>query len=192
MSEQKSRQSQSGSQGASQGGSSKGSGRSGSQQQQSGRTQSREQQGQERQQSRGPLQTERGATTIQDTVVARISGIAAQEVEGVRMGGGGAQAVSGVLGSITGGRGPGGQTQGVSVEVGAEQAAVDFTATIEYGRSIPQISEAVRRNIINRVESLVGLSVTEVNIDVADVHFPREAEEEQTQLEQGQQQGRVE
>jgi uncharacterized alkaline shock family protein YloU len=32
----------------------------------------------------------------------------------------------------------------------------------------------VRRNVINRVESLVGLRVTEVNITVNDVQFPEE------------------
>jgi len=49
---------------------------------------------------------------------------------------------------------------------------VDLTTTIEYGQSIPQITEAVRRNIINRVESLTGLRVNEVNITVNDVQVP--------------------
>jgi uncharacterized alkaline shock family protein YloU len=132
-----------------------------------------------------PLQTERGSTSISDSVVSKIAGIASQEVDGIRMGSGGSQAVSGILGSITGGSG-GSQTQGVSVEVGQEEAAIDLTLTAEYGKSIPQLAEAVRRNVANRVESLVGLRVTEVNITVSNIFFPQqEAEQErQRQLEQ--------
>ena len=132
-----------------------------------------------------PLQTERGSTSISDSVVSKIAGIASQEVDGIRMGSGGSQAVSGLLGSITGGSG-GSQTQGVSVEVGQEEAALDLTLTAEYGKSIPQLAEAVRRNVANRVESLVGLRVTEVNITVSNIFFPQqEAEQErQRQIEQ--------
>ena len=57
--------------------------------------------------------------------------------------------------------------------------------TVEYGRQIPQTTEAVRNNVINRVENLTGLRVTEVNITVNDVLFP---EEERPQQEQQQQQ----
>ena len=143
---------------------------------------SQQQQQQKGQQSsNNPLQSDRGNTTIQDSVVSKISGIAAQEVDGIRMGGGGTQAVSGLIGSITGGSG--GQTAGVTVEVGQEEAAVDLTLTAEYGKSIPQLSEAVRRNVINRVENLVGLKVNEVNIDVTNIFFPQE-EQSQQQLEQ--------
>ena len=132
-----------------------------------------------------PLQTERGNTTIQDTVVSKIAGIAAQEVDGIRMGSGASQTASSLLGSITGGSG-GSQTQGVSVEVGQEEAAIDLTLTAAYGKSIPQLSEAVRRNVINRVESLVGLRVTEVNITVSNIFFPEQErqQEQQRQLEQ--------
>jgi len=136
------------------------------------------------QQSSGsPLHTERGSTTIQDSVVSKIVGIAAQEVDGIRMGSGTSQTASNLLGSITGG---GGQTQGVSVEVGQEETAIDLTLTVEYGKSVPQIAEAVRRNVANRVESLVGLRVTEVNIAVNNVFFPQmeEEQERQRQLEQ--------
>jgi uncharacterized alkaline shock family protein YloU len=138
-----------------------------------------------RSQQSSPLQTERGSTSISDSVVSKIAGIASQEVDGIRMGSGGSQAVSGLIGSITGGS-SGGQTQGVSVEVGQEEAAIDLTLTAEYGKSIPQLAEAVRRNVANRVESLVGLRVTEVNITVSNIFFPQqEAEQErQRQLEQ--------
>jgi uncharacterized alkaline shock family protein YloU len=134
-------------------------------------------------QSSSPLQTEHGSTMISDSVVSKIAGIAAQEVEGIRMGSGASQAVGGILGSITGGS----QTQGVSVEVGQEEAAIDLTLTAEYGKSIPQLAEAVRRNVINRVESLVGLRVTEVNITVTNVFFPQEEAEQQRQRELEQQ-----
>ncbi len=134
----------------------------------------------------GPLQTERGNTTIADSVVSKIAGIAAQEVDGIRMGSGASQTASNLLGSITGGGGS--QTQGVSVEVGQEEAALDLTLTAEYGKSIPQLAEAVRRNVSNRVESLVGLRVTEVNITVQNIFFPQmeQEQERQRQLEQQQ------
>jgi len=141
------------------------------------------------QQSSGssPLHTERGSTTIQDSVVSKIAGIAAQEVDGIRMGGGTSQAVSGLLGSITGGSSGGSQTQGVSVEVGQEETAIDLTLTVEYGKSIPQIAEAVRRNVANRVENLVGLRVTEVNLAVNNIFFPQMEEEQERQRQQEQQ-----
>jgi uncharacterized alkaline shock family protein YloU len=111
-------------------------------------------------------------------VVSQVAGIAAQEVEKVQMGGGTSAAVGGFLqgvaGSVTGSSAGGNASRGVSVEVGEEEAAIDLTMAIEYGQSIPQITEAARRNVINRVENLVGLRVTEVNITVNDVQVPEE------------------
>src|ERR671917_52658 len=102
-------------------------------------------------------------------------------------GSGASQTASNLLGSITGGSG-GSQTQGVSVEVGQEEAALDLTLTAEYGKSIPQLAEAVRRNVANRVESLVGLRVTEVNITVSNIFFPQAEEEQERQRQIEQQQ----
>ena len=65
--------------------------------------------------------------------------------------------------------GGGGQTRGVSVEVGEEEAAVDLAMAVEYGKPIPRLTEAVSRNIISRVENLTGLRVTEVNTTLNDV-----------------------
>jgi len=137
-----------------------------------------------------PLKGEMGNTSISNAVVSQIAGIAAQEVEKVQMGGGTSAAVGGFLqsvaGGVTGSPSGGNYSQGVSVEVGEEEAAVDLTMTIEYGQSIPQITDAARRNVINRVESLSGLRVTEVNITVNDVQIPEERPmlEEQEQTEE--------
>lgn len=144
----------------------------------------RTQQQQQQQKSGSPLQTERGSTKIEDAVVSKVAGIAAQEVEGVQMGAGASRAIGGLLGSMTSGSG-GGETRGVTVEVGEVEAAVDLTMAVEYGKSIPQVSEAVRRNVVNRVENLVGLNVTEVNITINDVIIPQQnsQEDEQRQRE---------
>ena len=51
--------------------------------------------------------------------------------------------------------------------------------SVEYGRAIHQVAEAVRTNVIRRVESLVGLRVTEVNITVNDIFFPHQEQQQQ-------------
>jgi uncharacterized alkaline shock family protein YloU len=95
--------------------------------------------------------------------------------------GGRGGAVGGFLQSVTGGSGNN-FSRGVTVEVGEEETAIDLSMAVAYGQSIPRVSDAVRRNVINRVETLTGLRVNEVNIMVNDVQVP----EEQQQL-QGQQ-----
>src|SRR5918998_2598424 len=130
---------------------------------------------------RSPLKSEMGNTIISDAVVSQIAGIAAQEVENAQMGGGASAAVGGILQSVTGGAtGGGNYSRGVNVEVGEEEAAVDLTMTVDYGPSIPRVAEATRQNVINRVENLTGLRVTEVNILVSDVQIP----DQQPMLEQ--------
>jgi uncharacterized alkaline shock family protein YloU len=116
-----------------------------------------------------PLVSERGRTIISDSVVSRIAGMAAQEVEGVHMGGSASRAAGSIVSSITG---SGSQTRGVSTEIGTVEAAIDLTMGIEYGRDILQTVEEVRRRISERVQSMTGLQVTELNATVNDIVFP--------------------
>lgn len=118
-----------------------------------------------------PLTTERGRTTIVDTVVAKIAGMAAREVRGVHDMGGG---VARTLGSVTQRVGVDGDSRGVSVEVGEREAAADITLVVEYGEAIPRVAGEVRDNVIRRIEGLTGLTVTEVNVAVNDLHVPGE------------------
>jgi uncharacterized alkaline shock family protein YloU len=122
----------------------------------------------------GVLTTERGTTSLGDAVVTKVASIAAREVPGVyELGGGTARAI----GSVSQRVGLGSQrSQGVSVEVGEREAAIDLTLVIDYGESIPQVSQAVRDNVIKRVEGITGLAVKEVNIAVDDLYFPGDEE----------------
>ena len=125
---------------------------------------------------RGPLDSDLGTTIIQDSVVTAIIGMAAEEVDGVSMSHGGTRlpgdsssTVGEFVDNITGG---GSRTRGLSVDVGERQAAADLTMNVDYGHPIPQLTEAVRERVIERVQNLTGLEVTEVNIQVNDVNLP--------------------
>lgn len=122
--------------------------------------------------------TSQGKTTIENAVVAKIADMAAREIPGVHdlTPKGAGKAISGMASNIartvTGGGDSGQPTQVVNVTVGEIEAAVDLGMTVDYGESIPQVADAVRRNIMGRVEAMTGLKVKEVNIDVTDLYFP--------------------
>jgi uncharacterized alkaline shock family protein YloU len=119
------------------------------------------------------LDSGHGKTVISDGVVAKIAGAAAREVDGVHdlvpIGAGGA--IAGFAGRLTRSDQ---RSTGVSVEVGQREAAVDLNMRVDYGVSIPQVAEAVRQNISERVRGMTGLIVKEVNINAADLYFPDE------------------
>ncbi len=124
------------------------------------------------------LVTDQGKTSIADSVVAKIAGVAAREISGVHeMGRGAARAFGTIKEKLPGSSGPS-VTQGVSVEVGERQAAIDIDVVVEYGVSIPDVSQAVRENVIQRIERMTGLEVTEVNISVDDVYLGDDSEPE--------------
>lgn len=110
-----------------------------------------------------------GTTTIADGVVSKIAGIATRDVPGVHdLGGGASRAIGALRNRIN-------QTdlsQGISVEVGETQVAVDVTLVAEYPMSLQQIADDVRSAVTDAIESYVGREVTEVNVTITDVHIP--------------------
>ncbi|SEN72366.1 Asp23/Gls24 family envelope stress response protein [Nonomuraea pusilla] len=125
------------------------------------------------------LVTDRGTTSIDDGVVAKIAGLAAREVSGVyAMGGGAARAFGSMRGMVGVEENV---SQGVSVEVGERQAAVDLDLVVEHGTAIPDLAGAVRKNVINAIERMCGFEVTEVNIRVNDIHLPEQDRDRQTE-----------
>nr|WP_253259901.1 Asp23/Gls24 family envelope stress response protein [Subtercola boreus] len=110
-----------------------------------------------------------GKTTINDSVVAKVAGIAAREVSGVHALGGGAARV---IGSIRNAVNNTDLSQGISVEVGETQVAVDVIIVAEYPVALQDVANDVRSSIIDAIENLVGLQVTEVNVTVDDVFIP--------------------
>ena len=128
-----------------------------------------------------PLQTERGTTSISSSVVAKIAGLAAQEIPGVQAMG---KSMTRALGALRS-KVPGGSaatTQGVSVEVGERQAAIDIDIVAYYGQSIVETAEAIRRNVIDRIEGMTGLEVVEVNVSVDDLHISSDEDDTESRV----------
>ncbi len=125
------------------------------------------------------LTTDQGATTINDVVVQKIAALATRDVSGVSdLGGGAARAFGAIRERIPGASASAGQ--GVSVEVGEKQTAVDLQIVVEYGVSITDLARSIRRNVIGAVEQMTGLEVGEVNINVGDVHLPGDEDQDET------------
>ncbi|MDQ2708987.1 MAG: Asp23/Gls24 family envelope stress response protein [Actinomycetota bacterium] len=121
--------------------------------------------------SGGEQATSLGRTTIAETVVSKIAGLATREVSGVyALGGGTARAFGAIRERIPGATSN--VSQGVSVEVGERQAAVDLDIVVEYGVAITELAKAIRRNVVTALERMTGLEVVEVNVSVNDVHLP--------------------
>ena len=124
------------------------------------------------------LHTDHGVTTIASSVVAKIAGLATQEIPGVQAMG---RTMTRTFGAIRS-RVPGGSpatTQGVSVEVGERQTAVDIDIVAYYGQSIVETADAIRDNVIQRIEAMTGLEVVEVNISVDDLYIESDGEDPQ-------------
>jgi uncharacterized alkaline shock family protein YloU len=119
------------------------------------------------------LHTKQGDTTIAETVVEKVAGVAVREVPGVHaMGSPTRRAISNVTERI-----PGSQTNvsgGVAVEKGERQTAIDVSIVVEYGASIVEVGNGIRSNVITSVERTTGLEVLEVNVNVSDVHLPQD------------------
>ena len=124
------------------------------------------------------LSTQEGKISVAQGVVQKIAGVACREVAGVyAMGTGGTRAFGAIRERIPGSSGPN-VAQGVGVEVGETQAAIDLDIVVEYGVSIADLGRSIQRNVKQSVERMTGLEVVEVNVAVDDVHLPVAEEEE--------------
>ena len=106
-----------------------------------------------------------GTVKIADDVVASIAGIAATEVEGV-------VSMAGNIGNeLKSKMGVKNLSKGVKVEVIGKSVKADIALIVEYGYSIPAISQKVQEKVKSTIENMTGLTVTDVNIRIAGVNM---------------------
>ena len=111
---------------------------------------------------------ENGKVSFAPDVVATIANLAASEVPGVSgLGGGFADSLGDILGKKN-------YTQGVRVEVGKEEAAIDICVSIKYGEKIQEVCCSIQSEVKKAIETMTGLRVVEVNVYVQSVTFDDE------------------
>ena len=104
-----------------------------------------------------------GEVKIADDVVATIAGLAATEVEGV-------YAMSGNLtNEIVGKLGMKNLSKGVKIELLEKSVSVELSITMKYGYSIPKTSKQVQDKVKTAIETMTGLTVSDVNIRIVGV-----------------------
>ena len=118
-----------------------------------------------------------GQIRIADEVIAIIAGVAAAEVEEIVL-------VSGTpTDSIVGLFGKKNLAKGVKVSVQEGEAAIEIEIAVKFGTSLREVAEKVQGKIKNAVETMTGLlvSVVDVNISAVVVEKTKGKEENEVQ-----------
>lgn len=104
--------------------------------------------------------TDLGTIRIHKNVIASITSLAAQDIEGVKRVGGNFK--SGFLQLFDKK-----STWVIKVEISKnEEVRIDLPLVIKYGYSIPDTANRVQENVRNNLEKMTNLSIKDININV--------------------------
>ena len=115
---------------------------------------------------------EQGNVYISEEVLAGISAAAALEIEGV-------SGLTANLGSdIAELLGKKSLAKGVSVKTEDDKVVVTLSILMAYGHTIPEVGKAVQEAVKNAVESMTGIEVSAVNVNVAGISLQAHKEQQ--------------
>lgn len=105
---------------------------------------------------------------ISEDVIGIIAGLAASEVEGIAgMTLGFVDGINQILGSNKK------YAKGVKISLEGKKVVIDLYVNVKYGVKIPDIAWAAQTAVKNAVETMTGLEVTTVNINVQGITFDK-------------------
>ena len=109
-----------------------------------------------------------GTVKIADDVVALIAAFAAVEVEGVH------SLAGGITLDILNKGGTKKLGKGVRVDVTENSVNTQVSVILDFGYNIPVTSSNIQKRVKNSLESMTGLTVTDVNVRIVGVEMPKE------------------
>lgn len=109
-----------------------------------------------------------GQIQISDEVISIIAGTAAAETEGVSL------PSSAPVSSVKGFFGKKNQSKGVKVTVEENTALIEIELVVKFGINIKNACEEVQQKVKNAVETMTGLTVSGVNINVTAIMVEKE------------------
>ena len=110
---------------------------------------------------------EKGTVNISEEVVAAIAAVAVSEVEGVF---GLSSSFTSDLKELLGKKN---LSKGVKLSIEEEIVTVECFVVVTYGYEIPTVADAIQENVKSAVESMTGLKVASVHVDVCGISTPK-------------------
>lgn len=120
----------------------------------------------------------KGQLTFEDKVIEKIVGLALDKVPGLLAVNGGflSNLKDKLVNTDT-------TRDGVNVEVGTKEVAVDLEIIAEYQVNIPEIFATIKEVVEKEIKKMTGLNVIEVNVNVVDVKTREQHEEDSVSLQ---------
>lgn len=116
---------------------------------------------------------------ISEDVIGIIAGLAASEVEGIAgMTLGFVDGINQILG------GNKKYSKGVKIELEGRKVTIDLFVNVKYGVRIPDIAYAAQNSVKTAVETMTGLEVTAVNINVQGITFDKKEDKKEEKIEE--------
>lgn len=110
---------------------------------------------------------DKGTVNISEEVVAAIAALAISEVEGVY---GLSSSFTADLKEMLGKKN---MSKGVKLTIEDETVTVECYVVVIYGYEIPVVAAAIQDGVITAVESMTGLKVAAVNVDICGISGPK-------------------
>ena len=120
----------------------------------------------------------KGELTYEDKVIQKIIGLSLEKVNGLLAVDGGffSNLTDKIINTDN-------VANGVNVEVGKEQVAVDLNVVVEYQKNVPEIYKHIKDVVVSQVSKMTDLEVVEVNVNVVDIKTKEQYEADSVSLQ---------
>lgn len=108
-----------------------------------------------------------GQVKISNDVIQTIAGFAALEIEGI-------DKSTSFTDKLF-------KNHGIKVNIEDDMAIIDVDLSVKFGEIIPEVCYKVQENIINAVETMAGLKVSQVNINVDSIGTKKERDKKENE-----------
>ena len=123
-----------------------------------------------------------GSIQISNTVIATIVKKYTLEVEGVTR-----FAPQGIVGDIAGMLSKRNYDRNIEIELGEGEAIITLTLVMTFGVNIVEVAQKIQNLLIDKVQSMTGITVKKVNVIVKELEEPKPVEEPAEEEEQDEQ-----
>ncbi|MCK4994067.1 MAG: Asp23/Gls24 family envelope stress response protein [Candidatus Omnitrophica bacterium] len=114
--------------------------------------------------------TDLGTLKINNEVIASIARNAALQVDGVE------NIKNNLIRMMLDFFSKGYNNKGIILEIAEGDVKVGVTIIVKFGVTIPDVANIVQENIRTAIEEMTGLTVSEVNVNIGDIHSVENAE----------------